>query len=327
MLLVRPSAAGDGGEPEVLFIQRPATMAFGPGLHVFPGGKVDPEDAAGDPDRDAGDDLGGNVSATEAAALRRAAAREVAEEIGVRLEPSAVLTAIAHFTTPVFMPRRFSTWFFVADLPSGAEPVFEPDEVAGHAWLTPSAAFERLAAGEIEMWVPTTSALERLLETGARSAAEVADRVRLGRAEPPTVEAEDDGQVRIVCSAAGGLPGRRCVTTLIGRRDVVVVDPGDPSEDVIRLIEETVERRGGTIRAVVLTAPDPDHAAGAEMLAIPHEVPVLVAPGAVRRLPYQVVELGEGDRLPADVAIRVRLGPPGSGRLELDLATGSSAGE
>ena len=52
------------------------------------------------------------------------------------------------------MPRRFSTWFFVADLPAGAEPVFEPDEVAGHAWLTPSAALEQLAAGEIEMWVP-----------------------------------------------------------------------------------------------------------------------------------------------------------------------------
>jgi len=101
-------------------------MAFGPGLHVFPGGKVDPEDADGGPG-DAVDDFGGNVSAAEAAALRRAAIREVAEEIGVRLDPSAVLAPIAHFTTPVFMPRRFSTWFFVADQPFGAEPAFEPD--------------------------------------------------------------------------------------------------------------------------------------------------------------------------------------------------------
>ena len=301
-------------------------MAFGPGLHVFPGGKVDPEDADGEPG-DAADDLGGNVSATEATALRRAAIREVAEEIGVRLDPSTVLAPIAHFTTPVFMPRRFSTWFFVADLPPGAEPLFEPDEVAGHAWLTPSAAFERLAAGEIEMWVPTTSALERLLETGARTAAEVAERVRFGPVRPPSIEVEDDGNVRIACSAAGGLPGRQCVTLLVGRRDVVVVDPGDPSEEAIRLIEETVVRLGGAIRAVVLTAPDPDHAAGAEMLAIPHEVPVLVAPGAGRRLPYQVVELGDSERLPADVPITVRLGPPGSGRLELDLDPRPSAGE
>jgi glyoxylase-like metal-dependent hydrolase (beta-lactamase superfamily II) len=108
---------------------------------------------------------------------------------------------------------------------------------------------------------------------------------------------------------------------------VVVVDPGDPSEEAMRLIDETVERRGGSIRAVVLTAPDPDHAAGAEMLAIPHEIPVLVAPGAGRRLPYETIELREGNRLPADVPIRVWLGPPGSGRLELDLDVGPSAGE
>jgi len=63
------------------------------------------------------------------------------------------------------------------------------------------------------------------------------------------------------------------------------------------------------------------------MLAIPHEVPVLAAPGAGRRLPYQVVELGEGDRVPADVPMRLRFGPQGSGRLALDLAAGSSAGE
>jgi 8-oxo-dGTP pyrophosphatase MutT (NUDIX family) len=311
----------------VLFIQRPATMAFGPGLHVFPGGKVDPEDADGEPDGSAAADLGGNVTAGEAVALRNAAIREVAEEIGVQLDRSGVLAPIAHFTTPVFLPRRFSTWFFVADLPADAKPVFEPDEVAGHAWLTPSAAFERLAAAEIEMWVPTTSALERLLETGARTASEVAERLRVGRTEPPTVEAEGETTVRIACSAAGGLPGRRCVTTLVGRREVVVVDPGDPSEEAIRLVDETVERRGGTIRAVVLTAPGPDHAAGAEMLAIPHEVPVFVTPGAGSRLPYAVVELGEGDRLPADVPIGVRFRPPGSGRLELDVDQRPSAGE
>jgi 8-oxo-dGTP pyrophosphatase MutT (NUDIX family) len=320
------SAAGDETEPEVLFIQRPATMAFGPGLHVFPGGKVDPEDADGEP-CDAVDDFGGNVSTTEAAALRRAAIREVVEEIGVRLDQSAVLAPIAHFTTPIFMPRRFSTWFFVADLPSGAEPVFAPDEVAGHAWLTPSAAFQRLAAGEIEMWVPTTSTLERLLETGARTAADVARRVQLRPAAASVVTEETELVVRLAFGAAGGLPGRRCETTVLGRREVVVVDPGDASEEAIRLIEETVARRGGTIRAVVLTAPDPDHAAGAEMLAIPHGVPVLVAPGAGRRLPYRVVELREGDGLPADVPIRLRFGLPGSGRLELDLDPASSAGE
>jgi 8-oxo-dGTP pyrophosphatase MutT (NUDIX family) len=302
-------------------------MAFGPGLHVFPGGRVDPEDAA-----DVGeavDDLGGNVPSAEATALRRAALREVEEEIGVRLDAASVLAPIAHFTTPVFMPRRFSTWFFVADLPGGVEPVFAPDEVAGHAWLAPPAAFDRLAAGEIEMWVPTTSVLQRLIETDARTAADVAERVRFGPVSAPVVTAEDATSVRIRCSAAGGLPGRTCDTTLIGGRDVVVVDPGDASEDAIRLIEETVMRRGGTIRAILLTAPDPDHAAGAEMLAIPHEVPVLVAPEAGRHLPYRTLEVADGDRLPVDTDARVEFEAAATGRLRVSGAAtrrGSGSG-
>jgi len=289
-------------------------MAFGPGLHVFPGGRVDPEDAVGPPRHD---DLGGNVSAVEAAALRRAAVREVHEEIGVRLPDDAVLAPIAHFTTPVFMPRRFSTWFFVADLPPDADLIFEAGEVADHAWLTPSAAFERLAAGEIEMWVPTTSVIDRLIEIDARCATDVAERIRFGPVAAPAILEERDTLVRLAFGAAGGWPGQRSETTLLGRREVVVVDPGDASEEAIRLIEDTVERRGGTIRAVVLTAPDPDHAAGAEMLAIPHEIPVFATPGAGRHLPYAVVEVGERERLPTDADVTIALEPIGSGRLRI----------
>jgi 8-oxo-dGTP pyrophosphatase MutT (NUDIX family) len=298
-------------------VQRPTTMAFGPGLHVFPGGKVDPEDAAVDPDGAAARALGGNVSPVEAAALRRAAIREVEEEIGVRLPDDAVLAPITHFTTPVFLPRRFSTWFFVADLPSDAEPVFAADEVAGHAWLTIADAFARLATGDIQMWVPTTTTLQRLRETGARTAAEVAERIRFGPVERPRIVAEDERRVRIRCVQAGGIPGDPCETTLIGRTDVIVVDPGDATEDAIRFLEDTVARRGGTIRAIVLTATDPLHAAGAELLAIPHDVPVLVAPGAGGELPYEVHELADGERLPGDVALVARHGPRASGRLDL----------
>jgi hypothetical protein len=216
------------------------------------------------------------------------------------------------------MPRRFSTWFFVADLPGDAVPVFAPDEVLDHAWLTPSAAFDRLAAGQIEMWVPTTSVLQRVIEIGARTAADVAERIRFGPGPAPRIAAEDETAVRLIFGGAGGLPGRTCETTVLGRREVVVVDPGDPSEEAVRLIEATVARRNGTIRAVLLTAPDPDHAAGAEMLAIPHEIPVLVAPGAGRHLPYAVVELGDGDPLPGDSGLRVELEPIGTGRLRLN---------
>jgi ADP-ribose pyrophosphatase YjhB (NUDIX family) len=261
--------------------------------------------------------LGDNLTPDDALAVHRTALRELREEAGITLDGIERLVPIAHWTTPAFMPRRFSTWFFVADLPSDATPIFAIDEVAAHRWVTPSEALEQMAAGEIVMWVPTTSVLQRLIETGATHAAEVATRVTLGRVTPPRVVAEDPTVVRFVFGAVGGLPGRSGETTLIGSRQLVLVDPGDPSDEALGLIEAVVERRRGAIAAIVLSAPDPDHAAAAEALAIPLGIPILVAPGAGRHLPYATREVADGDRLPSDVDVRIRLGPPGSGRLEV----------
>jgi 8-oxo-dGTP pyrophosphatase MutT (NUDIX family) len=327
VVILRPGEPVEPGDAEILLIHRPTSMAFGPGLHAFPGGRVDPADATsaaalpGDTVERMTNSLGGNLPDLEAAALHLAAVREVAEEVGVWLDPTA-LAPIAHWATPPFMPRRFSTWFFVADLPGDAEPVFAADEVAAHRWISASRALESMAAGEIEMWVPTTSVLERLIEVRARSAADVAARIAFERIDPPRVFEAAHDRVVVESSTAGGLPGRTCRTTVWGRDRVVIVDPGDASEASIALIRQAAERRG-TVRAIVVTQPDPDHAGGAEALAIPLQVPVMAAPGAGRRLPYAIRELADGEALPADVDLRVRLGPAGSGWLSVV----SSAGE
>jgi 8-oxo-dGTP pyrophosphatase MutT (NUDIX family) len=299
-------------------------MAFGPGLHVFPGGRVDPEDAASASDDDAATTseaaaraLGENLPPDEALAVHRAAIRELREEAGVVLDGIERLVPIAHWTTPRFMPRRFSTWFFVADLSPGAEPVFAADEVAAHRWVTPSMALDQVAAGEIEMWVPTTSVLQRLIEIGATTAGEVADRITLSRVAPPRIVEEDAVVVRFAFGAAGALPGRSGETTLMGARELILVDPGDPSDAALDLIGAAVARRRGAIKAIVLTRSDPDHSAGAQSLAIPLEIPILVAPGAGRYLPYPTHVVADGERLPCDVDLVVRIGPPGSGQLEI----------
>ena len=332
VVLLRPAAAG--GEPEVLLTRRPTTMAFAGGMHVFPGGRVDGADrdpglaarSARSPE-EAARALGDNVSLAEALALHVAVIRELAEEAGVALEDAGGrlatdrLAPIAHWVTPRFMPRRFSTWFFVADLPPGAEPVFAPDEVADHRWVTPTAALEQLAAGEIEMWVPTTSVLERLIEIGARTAADVASAIVMRPPPPPRVLVEADTIVRISLGGMGAVPGRVGEAVLHGRRELVLVDPGDPSDEAVAAVLAAVDRRAGAIRAIALTATDPDHAAAAEAFAIPLEIPILVAPGAGRRLPYATRELADGERLPADTDVRVGLGPPGSGGLEVFAAS------
>ena len=336
VVLLRPhqARAATSREPEVLLIERPASMAFGPGIHVFPGGRVDPDDGEARlasrsvrTEDDAALALVGMVTPRDAAAIHIAAIRELHEEVGILLaepgpEPTAdpfgssiarlrtdLLVPIAHWTTPAFMPRRFSTWFFVADLPPDSVLSFAADEVAGHRWLTPRNALEAMATGEVEMWVPTVSVLERLIEAGADTASAVGERIQLRPPTSPSVSVDDPDRLVLATFEAGGLPGRRSETTLLGRREVAIVDPGDASDTAIDAIRSAVERRNGHVAAIVLTATDPDHAAGAEALAIPLEVPVLAPPGAGRHLPYDVVELADGDRLPIDLDVRVRLGP------------------
>ncbi len=94
VLLLRDGSAG----PEVYLLRRVPTMAFAPGMAVFPGGAVDPRDDdpalpwAGPPARSWAAALGGD--APLARALVCAAVRETFEECGVLLAgptPDAVL--------------------------------------------------------------------------------------------------------------------------------------------------------------------------------------------------------------------------------------------
>ena len=88
VVLLRPGRDG----ADILLTQRPSTMAFAAGAHVFPGGRVDEDDEdprlAGRSIRSASEAarlLGDNRSPAEALALHLAAIRELIEEAGVLL--------------------------------------------------------------------------------------------------------------------------------------------------------------------------------------------------------------------------------------------------
>ena len=91
VLLLRPAASGAG--VEVYAIRRVPTMPFAPGMYAFPGGSVDPRDAADDlawagPDAAQwGARLGQPPGAAQAIVC--AAVREVFEESGVLLAGDA----------------------------------------------------------------------------------------------------------------------------------------------------------------------------------------------------------------------------------------------
>lgn len=127
-------------------IERPDRGSFA-GAWVFPGGKVDPGDAAmaGEPEEDT---------------ARRAGVRETREEAGLEFEPDELLT-VSRWDPPPGLPLRIRTWFFAARA-TDAELVLSPDEVVAAEWVLPAEALERHDRGEITLYPPTWVTLHGL---------------------------------------------------------------------------------------------------------------------------------------------------------------------
>ena len=231
LLLVADGASG----VETFMLRRQASMAFAAGMYVFPGGGVDPRDAATDlpwagpgPD-DWGTWLG--ASPAQAAALVCAAVRETFEECGVLLVgPDAtsvtgdvsgagwesdrralvdhdlalsqllerrrlvlrsdLLRPWAHWTTPVFEPRRYDTRFFLAALPTGQRARHVAGEASASGWLPASRLLARHADGEVGLMPPTLVCIEEI--AAADSVAELLGAARSVVPVMPWVEADGE---------------------------------------------------------------------------------------------------------------------------------------
>ncbi len=199
IVLLRDGAHG----LEVLLTRRDRSTGFVPGAFVFPGGRVDEEDA--DPRLlEYADGLEENVEPP--AAYWMAAVREAFEEAGVLLArdeagrpvPDAghdatvagwremLLTEAvtlrelleshrlrlafdevvycAHWITPVVEPRRYDTRFFLARLPNDCDVCVDEREMTEALWLTPDEALARFRAGRLPMVFPTAATLESLAQ-------------------------------------------------------------------------------------------------------------------------------------------------------------------
>ncbi len=70
------------------------------------------------------------------------------------------LTYFAHWITPVGLPRRYDTRFFMAEAPAGQEPFQDEQETIAAEWVSPGVALSRHRRGEFEMRTPTVRTLE-----------------------------------------------------------------------------------------------------------------------------------------------------------------------
>jgi 8-oxo-dGTP pyrophosphatase MutT (NUDIX family) len=131
---------------DTYLLHRHARMAFAPSMAVFPGGRVDAVDAAGEGDP-----------------IRRCALRETSEETGVVLTDTD-LHPWAHWITPEIEPRRYDTTFFVAAMPDDQEAADISGETDHADWSTPGEGLAAARSGRISMLPPTMSILIELAD-------------------------------------------------------------------------------------------------------------------------------------------------------------------
>ena len=235
VLVVRDGAAG----LEVFMLVRNRVVDFASGALVFPGGKVDAQDTsavwadlaplnAGHPERsywvaalrETFEETGlliadrGSAPLDAAAAIGITAQAQLAVANGAR--PFADLIAVeglriatgrmvhfAHWVTPVSMPKRFDTHFFLAEAPAGQIAVHDGGETVESMWISPRQALVD-AEGGTRTLVPATGLnLEKLAK--ATTVKEAFAQARASRIVTitPTV-AKADGGVTVSIPADAG---------------------------------------------------------------------------------------------------------------------------
>src|SRR3954466_6106357 len=86
------------------------------------------------------------------------------DHYGLRLDQSA-FTFVGRWVTPPFAPRRFDTWFFLADCPAKQEPrVTEDSELESGEWIVAHDAYARWQRSEIIVVPPVLHAMKTLAE-------------------------------------------------------------------------------------------------------------------------------------------------------------------
>ena len=236
ILLVRDSPSF-----EVLMVKRHHQIDFASGALVFPGGKTHAgdHDAAWEPRT-----VGWERTAPEKRALRIAAIREAYEETGILLARHAdggafrgeeraaaareeiaadrrtfldlineldvrldldALTVFARWITPAMMPKRFDTWFYIADAPPDQLALCDGWETVDAEWIAPTEALRLAEAGERTVIFPTRMNLQLLAEASGAADAISRSAVRtLVTVEPKVVQTEDGPALAIPPDAGYG---------------------------------------------------------------------------------------------------------------------------
>ena len=285
---------GDGGF-DVLLGRRARHSRFMPGNLAFPGGKLEPQDEPG-----------------RAGAFERCASRELREETGLDIPPTAWRPA-GERTTPPLYPVRFRTLFFVAELPQGGalpDSPPAPDEIESLTFADPGAVLADWESGSSLVPPPLLPILRRMQLVNPGDVGVLAASIAgVNKDEDANPRIEFLPGVWVLPVKTRTLPPASCTNVWMpGGRRFLVIDPGsaEPGENA-RLLAVIGKRvaQGDAVEAIVLSHHHRDHVSGVGTIAAALGVPVLAHEKTLARIPalpdgVATRSLRDGDTLDLD---------------------------
>jgi len=244
---------------KVFAIKRHNYLRVFPDYTSFPGGKLDKDET-----------------------IDQALAREVEEELGVRLENLSIKEKVylGVATTPPFNPYRFETHFYRFELDREYEFVVDPGEAETGEWINTTALLERYQRAEL-MAVPPTISLIKSLAAG------VADRVLdLDLKYDPEKEVP---LIESICGVRQLLPlsntfppANRTNAFILGDGEKILVDPSPKDEQELARFLKTAEEVG--FGKIFLSHHHPDHHEFAPDIARARSLPMLMSADTHQRI-------------------------------------------
>ena len=270
---------------EIYLVRRPEQARFFPGHWSLPGGAVDVAD--------------GTPGSWEA--FRRAAVREVEEELRVAAPPGldARLVPAGRALTPPFHTIRFNAQYFLMPCPEDWRPDPDPAELAGGGWFAPADALARWQRREMRLPPPILHVVRTLARPGGFD-----ELARLGdgvHAFPNELLPD----IRLVPLEVATLPPARHTNAFVlGHRQLAVVDPGAAGAALGPLVDtlDALQKEGARVVMVLLTHHHADHVAGAAEIAQRYRAPLAAHGETVPRLGRGLVTmvLRDGQTLSLD---------------------------
>lgn len=338
------------GSQEVFVVRRAESLRFFGGFLAFPGGKALPSDAAVP--------VHANGDLPWPSARIVAAARELFEETGVLVarrtdgtfpssggeldrlrsrladdEPAfaAVLAELGvtlhardfrplgGLTTPDFVPVRFDTAFFIADLPPNQHAEVWAGELDQGYWATATDVIDAWLHGESLVSPPTVTILEavrgRPIDDAPVLLGPLLRELHSGLMHPiyfaPAVQ-------MIPLRTQALPPSTHTNTFFVGTGPHYLIDPGPPYPDEQQRLFRVLDAHAAAGRkpdVVVLTHHHPDHIGAAAVCAERYGVPVYAHPLTTELLRGKVPvakAIHDGDRLDLGMA------PDGRGTWHLE---------